>query len=372
MGPNSTGTLMVLRHLNRIAIFFSIFMLYQAKAQDQKRVSPVGKTYFASAKTAYAQKNYKKAVALLNKDFNLRDANIPEGALSLAAYSYEKLKQWSNAQEAYAYLIKKRYKTINNKLVMQYKSGTANLSEAPGKLYEYYHKRAEALTQIYTSRYELLSPKLRQLYRRTALMYVAILEDSDNYEDDSYESISERLEKFDKYLKDSIYKPSWFIKSSYISWRDKLQMLFPNGQESTIESTGEGLCLGGGWRYENEFYEFNLNGCYARASMTVGKENSALTYFQKGVSSAAIIAGPSILWKPYSKGASFGVNLPFVYRTGKYTEPAGFVLKDVNIFTYGYLLEAGWRLPKWGFFTKFGKIERLSSSIWMFGIQYTL
>jgi len=105
--------------------------------------------------------------------------------------------------------------------------------------------------------------------------------------------------------------------------------------------------------------------------MTVGKENSALTYFQKGVASTAIIAGPSILWKPNSKGASFGVNLPFVYRTGDYSEPPGFVLEDVSIFTYGYLLEAGWRFEKWGFFTKFGKIKRLSSSLWMFGTQYT-
>lgn len=352
-------------------LFLIIFVVFSSLVNAQVRVTAEGRRYFNRAKSAYNQKNYKKAISLLTKGFNLRDPSTPGGALALAAYSYEKLEKWSNAQKIYAYLITRRYKAANNMVIKQYKtSGTDDLPEAPGKLYEYYHKRAEALTQIYLTRYESLSPKVRQLYKKTALMYVAILDDSD-YDDDSYDTIGERLEKFDKELKDSIYKPSWFVKSSYISWRDRLQLVFPSGQKSTIESTGEGLCIGGGWRYENEFFEFNLNGCYAGASMTVGKENSSITYFQKGVTSTAVIAGPSILWKPKSKGASFGVNLPFVYRTGDYSEPTGFVLEDVTIFTYGYLLEAGWRFTKWGFFTKFGKIKRLSSSLWMFGTQYT-
>jgi hypothetical protein len=358
---------MVLRALS-LLIFLTGFT-YSSEAQV--RVTEEGKRYFSRAKDAYRKENYKKVVNLLNKGFNLRDPSTPGGALALSAYAYEKLEQWSNAQKIYAFLITRRYKSSNNLVMRQYKnSGTDDLPEVPTKLYEYYHRRAEALTQIYVARYESLSPKLRLLYKKTALMYVAILEDSD-YDDDSYDTIPERLDGFDKDIKDKVFKPSWFVESSYISWRDKLQLVFPNGQTSIIESTGEGLCLGGGWRYENEFFEFNLNGCYAGAAMTVGKENSTLTYFQKGVTSSAIIAGPSILWKPKSKGASFGLNIPFVYRTGDYEEPPGFVLQDVSIFTYGYLLEAGWRFPKWGFFTKFGKIKRLSSSLWMFGTQYT-
>jgi hypothetical protein len=228
------------------SLFILLLALSFTQLNAQVRVTAEGKRYFNRAKAAYSKNQFKKAISLLTKGFNLRDPSTPGGALALAAYSYEKLERWSNAQKIYAYLITRRYKAANNMVIKQYRtSGTDDLPEAPGKLYEYYHKRAEALTQIYTTRYESLSPKLRQLYKKTALMYVAILDDSD-YEDDSYDTISERLEKYDKDLKDSIYQPSWFVKSSYISWRDRLQIVFPSGQKSTIESTGEGLCLGGG------------------------------------------------------------------------------------------------------------------------------
>jgi len=114
-----------------------------------------------------------------------------------------------------------------------------------------------------------------------------------------------------------------------------------------------------------------MNGCYAVSTMTAGKENSSVSYFQTGVVSTALMVGPSILWKPRSKGAAFGIHLPAVYRSGDYTEPPGFTLEDAFIFTYGYLLQADWRFETWGIFTKFGKISRFGSSFWSLGAMYS-
>lgn len=355
---------MVLRVLLSVIVFTFTGSLFA-----QTRITTEDKRIFAQAKQAYSGGRYDLVLNLLNRRFNLRDPKTPSGALALAAYTYEKLDQWKNAETLYAYLITRRYKGDNKKVIGAYRaSGIDDLPDIPKKLLQFYHRRAEALTQIYINDHRRLRPRIKELYKKTALMYVAIIDESD-YEDDSYDTIPDRIEKFDSELEARRFETAWYIKSAYMSWRDQISIILPNGQRSEIDTTGEGLCLGGGWRYENEYWEFNVNGCYASAAMTVGKENSSINYFQNGVASNALFFGPSALWKPSSKGAAFGFHIPFVYRTGDYTEPQGATLEETSIFTFGYLLEAQWRYEKWGAFTQFGKIRRFSSALWAFGIH---
>lgn len=344
---------------------------------SQVRVGSGDKRLFQQAKQAYKRGQYAAVISILNRRYNLKDPNTPGGALALAAYAYEKQGMWRNAEKIYSYLITQRYRTANSKIVRAYREGDIeDAQEAPGKLYEYYHRRAEALTQLYEKNYYTMNERLRGLYKKTALMYVAILEESDDYEDDTYDTIPERLENFDKEVKAKEYRTNWFLQSSYVSWRDRIKIRFSNGSAADLESTGEGTCLGGGWRYENDYYEFNINGCYAVASMTIGAqdlaENNPISgYFQKGVASTAIMGGPSFLWKPKSKGAAFGVNIPFIYRKGDYEPTPNAILDDTQIFTWGLLLQADWRFTKWGIFTKFGRVQRFSSSLWSLGAMYT-
>ncbi len=352
-------------------LFIAICLITTLSSLAQVRVSASDRRLFSQAKSAYKSGQYAQVISILNRRYNLKDPKTPGGALALAAYSYEKMGQWKNAEKIYAYLITQRYKGANHQMIGAYRSGNVeDAPEIPNKLYAYYHRRAESLTQLYVRDYYTLNDRLRGLYKKTALMYVAILEESD-YEDDSYDTIPERLEKFATEVKSKEYRSSWFVQSSYVSWRDKITIIFPDGTKANIDATGEGSCLGGGWRYENDYWEVNFNGCYAVASMTAGKENANISYFQKGVPSTAIIGGPSFLWKPKSKGAAFGVQLPFVYRSGAYESTPGATLEETTIFTYGYLLQADWRFEKWGIFTKFGKIQRFSSSLWSLGAMYS-
>lgn len=359
---------MVLKYLRPFIFLVTLLSLGKSYAlpgtsQDQR--------VFDQAKAAFKAQNYQGTLTIINRRFNLKDPKTPTGALSLAGFSYEKLGQYSNAKKIYQYLLKKRYRTMNKKIVGAFKSGNLDeFEEAPSSVLEIYHRLADVLSLLYKERYEKLNPRLRELYKKNALTYVSILEETD-YDDDSYDVIPDRFEKFEQEFKAKTYRSGWFIQSSYVSWRDRLDLLYPNGDKATIESTGEGTCVGGGWRYENDYWEYNLNGCYAISSMTAGKENSSISYFQQGVRSTALIVGPSILWKPKSKGAAFGVHLPIVYRTGDYSEPTSFTLEDTTIFTYGYLLQADWRFEKWGIFTKFGKISRFSSSFWSLGAMYS-
>lgn len=359
---------MVLNRRFILPIFLCTFCLANVSALPNRSQD---KRIFDEAKNAYKNNNYETVITLLNRRFNLKDPKTPTGALSLAGFAYEKLGQYGNAKKIYQYLLKNRYRTMNKKIVGAFKSGTLeNFEDAPKSVLEIYHRLAETLSQLYTNNYDSLNPRLRELYKKNALTYVSILEETE-YEDDSYDVIPERFEKFQQEVQAKTYRTGWFVQSSYVSWRDKLDLLYPNGDKASIDSTGEGTCVGGGWRYENDYFEYNINGCYAIASMTAGKENSTISYFQQGVRSTALMVGPSILWKPKSKGAGFGVHLPIVYRTGDYTEPTSFTLEDTTIFTYGYLLQADWRFEKLGVFTKFGKISRFSSSFWSLGAMYS-
>lgn len=357
---------MVLRIIFILFLNASLFAAPLTIGQDEKRL-------FKVAKGAYKKGQYQQTLEVLTRAFNLNDPRTPSGALFLAAYSFEKLGKWPEAENLYGVLILNHFKEANRMVISAYRGGTFEGDEkVPEKLWNAYHRRAEMLTKMLLDEDVKLSPKIYELYKKTALMYAGILEETD-YEDDSYDTIAERIEKHENAIKAKTYRSGWFIQSSYVSWRDEIKLRTSNGQVLGLESTGEGTCLGGGWRYENDYWETNLNACYALTSQTIGNSDTdaGTVYFQKGVSSTAIIAGPSFLWKPGSKQAAVGIQIPFVYRQGNYEAPVNTELEDTSIFSYGYLLQLDWRLKNWGVTTKFGKIQRFSSSFWSLGALYS-
>ncbi len=357
---------MVLKTLFALLLNASLLAAPLSIGKNERRL-------FQTAKSAYKRGQYQESLQVLTRAFNLNDPRTPSGALFLAAYSFEKLFKWQEAETIYGILLKNHYKEANRMIISSYKGGTFEGDEdVPEKLWSAYHRRAEMLTQMLLDDQVKLSPKVYELYKKTALMYAAILEETD-YEDDSYDTIGERIEKHENEIKAKTYRSGWFLQSAYVSWRDEIKLKTSTGQVIGLESTGEGTCLGGGWRYENDYWETSLNGCYALTSQTIGNSDSDASpvYFQKGVSSSAFIAGPSFLWKPGSKQVAFGVQIPFVYRQADYEAPVNTELEDTTVFTYGYLLQLDWRLTKWGVTTKFGKIQRFSSSFWSLGALYS-
>ena len=349
-----------------ILLSFSTFSAPLKITKNEKRL-------FKTAKSSFKKGYYDDTLAVLTRAFNLNDSRTPSGALTLAAFSLEKLKRWNEAEKIWGILILNHYKNANRIIISAYKNGSFEGDEEVNeKLWTAYHRRAESLTQMILNPRFKLSPKVESLYKKTALMYAAILEETD-YEDDTYDTIPERIEQFYKDIEAKTYRSSWFINSSYVSWRDNVKLVRNTGEVINLTSTGEGTCFGGGWRYENDYWETSFNGCYAFTSQTIGNDDTTdnINYFQKGVSATALVAGPSFLWKPASKQASLGINIPFVYRSGSYEDPNNGTLEDTTIFTYGFLLQLDWRLTKWGITTKFGKLQRFSSSFWSLGAMYT-
>ena len=366
MGLYRAGAPMVLRLALLLTMLFNLCSLAKAITHEQK-------INFKKSKQLYKDELYQQTIEMLSTQFDLNSPKTASGALTLAAYSYQKLEDYAASNKVYRTLINKGFKKLDEEMMKSYsEDGTDDLPEASHKLYFYYHKMAQNLLKIYLRDYKTLELKAREQMRARASMYVEILGEADDYEDDSYDEITEQFEKHDKFLVDSVYHSSWFFSSSYISYRNQLSIQRQSdGLVVPINSTVDGLCIGGGWRYENAFWEYSLSGCYSPATMNVDTDSS-VTYQQTGVSSTTFMIGPSFMWKPKSGDVSVGIHIPIIYNTGDYTVPTGYDIADDTLLTYGYFLETNWKLSDWGLFTKFGKAAQFKSSLWMVGISLGL
>ncbi|MBK26413.1 MAG: hypothetical protein CME70_20605 [Halobacteriovorax sp.] len=329
---------------------------------------------FSQAKKAYSDGNYESVISILRRRYDFRDSQTPYGALTLAAYSYEKLGKLRNAQHIYTFLIKRRFKSINNEIISAYKNqdGAEDLPEAPEKLYSYYFKRGDLLSKIYVRDGRYMSEKRKKLYKETATSYAEIVGESD-YEpedDGDAEEIITRMEAAEKKWEMETFKWGWFGSLHYLTWRDKLKITTPTGTSVDIRSTAEGWCLGGGLKYENSWWQWNINGCYAAMSATVGNDSNLVNYFQKDVPASAFFMGAGGFWKPNAMDAAIGLNIPLMYRSGDYTEPVGYQLDNTSTLSYGWLIEAQWNWGKLAYSLKFGKINKFSSSMLFIGGLY--
>lgn len=367
---------MVLREGPKIFRYFLAILVMATltlSTSQEVKASELDQRIFSKAKRAFKNKQFETVISILRKRYNFKDPSTPFGALILAAYSYEKMGKLKNAQHTYTFLIKRRFKKINKKIIKTYRSsGTDDLPEAPNKLYGYYYKRGDLLSRIYVRDLKKMSQKRRQLYKETAKAYSEIVDDSD-YEikgNGDAEEIVARMDFADKTLKMEKFNWGYFASLHYITWRDKLTITTPSGASADIQSTAEGLCIGGGLKYENAWWQMNLNGCYASAFVTVGNDSQTVNYFQKNVPATAYFAGFGALWKPLAMDAAIGLNIPLIYRTGGYTEPPGYQLDNTSILSYGWLLEAQWDWKKYTYSLKFGKMNKFSSSTILIGGLY--
>ncbi len=367
---------MVLKNISPIVkyliLFFGLLFMFSPKVEAQNK----DRAIFNSAKKSFTAGKYESAVMTLRRRYDFRDNSTPYGALTLAALSYEKMGKLKNAQHIYTFLIKRRFKNVNNEIISAYKAskGADDLPEAPEKLLSYYFKRADILSRIYVRDGRYMPTKRKKLYRNTAVVYAEILESADFEPEDDEETevddIITRIENAEKNWEMESYKWGWFGSLHYLTWRDKLKITTPTGTSVDIRSTAEGWCAGGGLKYENSWWQWNINACYAAMNATVGNDSQVVNYFQKNVPASAFFMGVGGFWKPSAMDAAIGINLPFMFRSGDYTEPAGYQLDNTSTLSYGYLVEAQWNWSKFTYSMKFGKINKFSSSMLFIGGLY--
>jgi hypothetical protein len=375
LGFSRAGSPVVLKFLAPLIFITILFSTQNSFAKKVRKPSKKDRLYFSKAKRAFRNEQYQRALTILKRRYNLSGPGVPAGAHLLAAYSYEKLGKFENARNIFRYLIRRRFRKMDASVLKAFsESGNADdlPEDVPEKLVDYYAGQGILLARLYIRDYHTEPADVVNKYRKQALMYAAIAEEVEHREDEA-EDIVQLIEGFDNQQTKKVYHEGYFLTAGLTSWRDVLTLTAPSGTVNEIKTTTKGWRFGAGWRKANDFWEFNIHGSVALTSATVGENTSAFSYFQSSVPVTAYTIAPGIFWKPLSGGAAIGASLPIMYRSGDYTEPGnGFVLDNTSIISFGLMLEGQWVFDQYTLGLKFGKMSKLSSSIWTIDLGYTL
>ncbi|PIP94173.1 MAG: hypothetical protein COW00_13170 [Bdellovibrio sp. CG12_big_fil_rev_8_21_14_0_65_39_13] len=350
-------------------IALSFFLTFPAFAKLSKKERD--QNLFNDAKLLYSRGKYKESLQMLEARYNFKSKETPSGAMILAAWDLEKLEEYIQAQNLIAEIIRSRFASSHNSVMRQYKSdGAEGIEGIPPKLIEIYHRRAFLLSKIYQQLYFKVAPEKRDDYKRQALMYVEIIANQDDYEDESYEEIPKDIEAFDQKIKEQTWVSQFFMSTAWTSWRDRLDLIVGSGDRISIKSSVRGLSLGAGWSFQKLRWRLLLESQFTYASAVAGRESSTLSYFEPDVKVWSFGIVPAVHYRPFSGDASLGISIPVVYRNGNYTEPAGFVLEGKSILAIGYGFDMNWDLNQWTFFSRVANLSSMSSSYWQFGLRY--
>lgn len=326
---------------------------------------------FTDAKLLYTRGRYKESLKMLESRYNFKSKETPSGAMILAAWNLEKLKEYIQAQNLVAEIIRSRFGSAHNSVMRQYKSdGAEGIEDVPPKLIEIYHRRAFLLSKIYQELYFKVTPEKREDFKKQALMYTEIVANQDDYEDESYEEIPKEIEAFDQKIIEQTWVSQFFISTAWSSWRDRLNLLLPSGDRIAIKSSVRGVSLGAGWAFQKLRWRLILESQFTYASAVAGRESSTLSYFEPDVKVWSLGIWPAIHYRPFSGDASVGVSLPIIFRNGSYSEPPGYVLEDTSILALGFGFDMNWDMNQWTFFSRVANLSAMSSTYWQFGVRY--
>lgn len=137
---------------------------------------------------------------------------------------------------------------------------------------------------------------------------------------------------------------SFFGSFSWLWWQEPLELIGPDGTRYAMVTTANGPCFGAGWKRVKASYEVNFQGCFFSAGNEVGAIVTDIGYYQQGVESYGVMAGPGILYRPSSGSVSFGIQIPGFFRYAQWTIPpqAGYDVDGPTRITGGALLQANW------------------------------
>ncbi|HEX4923058.1 MAG TPA: hypothetical protein VFV50_03195 [Bdellovibrionales bacterium] len=131
---------------------------------------------------------------------------------------------------------------------------------------------------------------------------------------------------------------------AWLWWQEPLELVGPTGTRYAMVTTANGPCFGAGWRKLLPSWEWGMHGCFFSAGNEVGATVTNVGYYQQGVESYGIIAGPNVLVRPREGRVGFGVQLPLFFRYAQWTLPPtpGYEVTNGTRITGGALFEGNW------------------------------
>ncbi|MBL7666004.1 MAG: hypothetical protein JNM93_12790 [Bacteriovoracaceae bacterium] len=391
MGYHSTITLMVLNILLNFLLLISPVEAAKNTKSSKEKSSKSKKAgqnreeiymkILKQARVAHQKGKYRESNMILKKYFKFdeREINTPAIVLVLVASNFEKLGNFREAIRYETIYINRKFKKVHDQVIKSVESGNLKkLPDVPSKLQSAYGKKAELYSKLYRAELRNGEERLAATVLSKVKLYHAICEQMDEADCSYSEKMVDEASAKEELKQQQVFKKNWYASFSYLSWQDPLTVknLSTNANFDFLATT-QAYCLGAGYIYENDFYEYGFYGCWALGTATVGDNNDGVTlvsYNQSGVGVTSLFLGPSFHWKPSSRDVSLGVSLAIRYRMGDYTDftDSGdiYQFQDKNLYSYGGFLEAKYDYERWEFVSKLGMFTQLESLMWVLQGNY--
>ena len=292
-------------------------------------------------------------------------------AIERLAISFERREKFKEAIEIYRKLIINFNQSMHEKILNSPGNKMSDQFYNGNKLPFYYYKLAFLNTQLFVKSHQY-TPELDRLkYKKNAEGFIALSRKVKSDEEELKLLEDQLLEKVSTNEK-LIYNGSWYASFDLMSWQNRFYLInkTTNAQFNLL-STALGACAGGGRKWQNSIFEFNLEGCLLSGSSTVSSQDTSVTYQQSSVSEFGVIAGPGFYLRNLSENVLLGFQIPFMYQKGDLTVPAGsYKFKNDKIFGGGYFLQSKFKVSNLYIRTRLGKIFPNPASQWSIGVLY--
>lgn len=305
-------------------------------------------------------------------DENEDDLSKQKEALEKLALSFERREKYLEASKIYKKLVTQAYPREHAEVMRQ-----KDLEKIDPSVYQktnlpfYYYKLAFLFIQQYRATNEYTSKADRQkLFQlaETSIVFANKVSQNEN----EIKILRDLLNEKQQEEIDLTYNHSWYAVAFLTSWQDHVYLYnVSNSSKTRLLTTNIGLCAGGGAKWENIRYEFNMEGCLFRGSSTISSEAAVTTYEQSSVPVTALFMGPGMYLKSWSESIKVGVQLPLFYRTGSWSLPEGnFAFGKKTLIGGGPVFQMKVKAKKVNFITKFGKLFPNPSVVWSLGASY--
>lgn len=293
-------------------------------------------------------------------------------ALERLAISFERREKLKEAIEVYRKLITNFNQDAHQKVVNLPDEKLESSMYDKTKLSLYYYKLAFLNTQLFSKTNDYTPPAERSKYKKNAEGFIG-LSRKVKVDEAELKLLEGQLQEKINIDENLAYKAGWYASLDLISWQDRLYLVDQSTAVKTnLLSTAMGSCIGGGRKWENIKYEFNLEGCFAVATASISSESTAVKYQQSSVSVKGFMAGPGMYFKTISDNVLLGVQLPVKYRQGDWTNP------DENLYRFerektfeaGFFLQSKIKIKKVALRTRLGKVFPNPGSLWSVGLLY--
>lgn len=293
-------------------------------------------------------------------------------ALERLAISFERREKFKEVIETYRKIIL-NFNKAEHERILGARSGALDTSVYERtKLPFYYYKLAFLNTQLFGKTTDYTPAGERNTYKKNAEGFIALSRKVKVDEGDLklLEDLLQEKIASDEKLE---YKPGWYSSIDILSWQDRLVLVERASHVKTnLLSTAIGTCIGGGKKWENSKYEFDLEGCFAVATATISSESRAVNYQQSSVSVKGFLAGPGMYFKSFSENVLLGIHIPVKYRTGDWTNPneAIYRFERETAVEVGYFIQSKIKVKKISLRTRLGKVFPNPGSLWSVGAIY--